>query len=404
MSCAHKVAIVSRGSSAYFNRLVLGALSFADMESSIVTRDFRFDNDFHQVSDLEQVLVWKQLRQWNPDGLLCFLDAEPVGILRQSLPQPWPMVNMCVAPRMPGLTVVASSLEANVELGVRHLREQGLRSIAYLEMEEVPFLKERFDLFKRIARPANPAQACFHEVIKFSQLEDPYAPVSPVSSRLAAWLRSLPKPTGVFCPTNGGGGYLIRVCSKLRLRVPEAVAVVGMDDADLANASNPTLTTVLPAAQQIGHAAMQLLDQMINGKPAPTRPVALDAMDLRVRESTGLKRGEICDLAAALEYINQHGSQGISVEQLIKETQQVSTSTFFKAFQAATGQTPGQAIQRRQLEEAQRLLSHTQISLTTIADCCGYCNSSAFARSFRALTGMTPRDYRKKARAKNARA
>jgi ABC-type sugar transport system substrate-binding protein len=87
----------------------------------------------------------------------------------------------------------------------------------------------------------------------------------------------------VFTGTSlGGGGYLIRVCQELGLRVPEDVAVVGVDDDDLAIASSPTLTTVLPAAQIIGREAMRLLDQMMRGKPAMPEPVRLDAMDLRV--------------------------------------------------------------------------------------------------------------------------
>jgi LacI family transcriptional regulator len=209
---------------------------------------------------------------------------------------------------------------------------------------------------------------------------------------------------GVICATLGGGGYLIRVCHELGLRVPEDVAVVGQDDTDLAIASQPPLTTVLPAAQQIGREAMLLLDQMMDGKPAPKEPVRHDAMDLHVRESTGLKRAAICDIAAALDYINQHACHGVSVEQVIKETQRVSKVTFHKHFQAATGQSPGEAIQQRQVEEARRLLANTELSVTTIAENCGFSDSSNFARNFRALQEMTPMEYRKQSRLRKASA
>ena len=217
-------------------------------------------------------------------------------------------------------------------------------------------------------------------------------------TRIVAWLRQLPKPVGVLCPTIGGGGYLIRVCHKLGLRVPEDVAVVGVDDDDLAIASDPSLTTVLFAANQIGRESMVVLNQMMSGKPVPSEGIRVNAMDLHVRESTGLKRAQICDIAAALDYISRHACHGVSVEQVIKETQRVSYATFHTHFKAATGQTPGEAIQQSQIEEAQRLLANTELSITTIAENSGFCNSSNFARTFRARQGMTPRDYRNRAR------
>jgi LacI family transcriptional regulator len=399
----HKVAFVSRGSVAYYHRLMLGALSFTDPQGTLITRDFRLAHDFHQVNEPGLIPAWNQLLTWDPDGIFCWLEAEPLERLIQSLPKARPIVNTSAIQSRPGVAVVTARLATMIEMTVRHLREQGLRSLAYLELEDAPLRGGRIEQFKQIARPANPAQACFMEVITSTLLEDGFAPVAPVPASLAEWLRQLPKPTGILCATGGGGGYLVRVCNDLGLRVPEEVAVVGLDDADLANACSPTLTTVLPGAQQIGRAAMELLVQMMNGKAAPTEVVRLDAMDLHVRESTGLNRAEICDIGAALGYISQHACQGITVEQLIKETQHVSKGTFLKYFQAATGQSPGQAIQQQQFDEAKRLLADTQISMTAIAECCGYCNSSSFARSFGALAGITPRDYRKQARGKRPR-
>jgi len=400
MQSVRKIAIVSRAWTAYVYRLMLGSLSYAAAHPNFVTRDFRLFQD--PPNDRSPDPALRQLIKWNPNGLICFLETEPLEQLIQSLPQSRPIVNMCAVKPMPGVGVVTARLATMIELGVRHLREQGLRAPAYLVLQALPQQAYFTGLFNQIARPADLAKAAFVEIIDPFVLEDPDAAVAPVPARLANWLRQLPKPVGVFCQDLGGGGYLIRVCHELGLRVPEDVAVVGVDDDDLAIASNPPLTTVLPAAQHIGREAMQLLDEMMSGKAAPAEPVRLEAMNLHVRESTSLKRAEICDIAAALEYINQHACQGVSVEQVIKETQKVSKVTFHKHFQTATGQTPGEAIQQRQMEEVRRLLANTELSMTTIAEHCGFGDSSGFARSFRAFQGMSPRDFRKQARGKIA--
>ena len=399
MPITRKVAIVSPLWSAYVYRLMLGALSYAAANAGIVTRDFRLSHDF-QNDDAPNTPL-NQLRKWSPDGLLCVLESEPLAQLVRLLPESRPMVNMASASSLPGVAVAAGKLSANIELQIRHLRQQGLRSLACLELEPPPRHGGSRDHFNQIVKPATPEKTYLLEVVNRAILEDPIASVAPVPPRLAAWLRQLPKPVGVISTSFGGGGYLIRVCQELGLRVPEVVAVVGCDDDDLAIASSPTLTSVFPAGQHIGQEAMRLLDQMMQGQPAPTEPVRFDAMVLRVRESTGLKRSETCDIAAALEYIAQHACHGVSVDQVMRETQRVSYATFHKHFQAATGQTPGEAIQHRQVAEARRLLGTTQLSVTTIAESCGFCDNSSFARHFRALQGMSPREYRNQTQAKH---
>jgi LacI family transcriptional regulator len=236
------------------------------------------------------------------------------------------------------------------------------------------------------------------EAVEHSHLEDTDMPITTVPRRLAEWLRRLPKPVGVICVETGGGGYIIRVCHSLGLRVPEDVAVVGTDDTDLSLSSTPTLTSVVPAGETIGFEAMRVLERMMLGQPAPEETVRVKAMGLHVRQSTGLKRVEICDIAAAMEYINQHACKGITVAQLIQETQHVSRWTFQKHFQAATGRTAGDVIRQRQLQEAQRLLRTTELSMTMIAEQCGFSASNEFARAFRVLEGRSPSQYRRQSK------
>ncbi len=395
MSLLRKVAIVSRMRSACIYRLMLGALSYTETHPHLVAQDFFFPDDFSSLPGPEQDAAIKRLLERKPDGLLCTLEPEILNRLIACLAPGQQVVNMFASPSQPNLGVVVCSLATWFKVAVQHLRQQGLRSFAHLQLEVAPNYARSSRIFNEIVRPAEPELTCFHEIVKFTQLEDAYAPVAPVPAKLAAWLRQLPKPVGVVTTTVGGGGYIIRICRALGLRVPEDVAVVGVDDVDLALASQPTLTTVLPADLQIGRTAMELLDQMMGGRPAPADDLRIHAMDLHVRESTGLKRAEICDIAAALEYINRHACQGISVEQLMKDTQHVSKATFHKYFQAAAGLTPGEAILQRQMEEARRLLGETQLSITAIAGYCGFSDHSSFARSFRAAQKMSPGDYRR---------
>jgi LacI family transcriptional regulator len=212
---------------------------------------------------------------------------------------------------------------------------------------------------------------------------------------LAKWLHSLPKPIGIMSPELGGGGYLIRCCRALGLVVPEEVAVVGSDEMDLSLANDPTLTSVVPAVETIGFEAMRLLTNMMEGATPPALTVRLRCADLQVRESTGLRRPDICDIAGALQCIEQNACRRITVKQLIKQTQHVSRVTFHRRFLEVVGKTPAEAIRERKLQEVRRLLAGTELPVAMVADLCGFRTPKEMARAFRVAEKMTPRDYRR---------
>jgi len=68
--------------------------------------------------------------------------------------------------------------------------------------------------------------------------------------------------------------------------------------------------------------------------------------------------------------------------------------TFTRRFTRATGDTPLEYLLRLRMETAKRLLETTAMSVDEVADACGYADSTAFRRRFKALTGLTPGRYR----------
>lgn len=392
-----RVAFVSPLSNGYVHRLYRGALSHADGRNHSVVRDFLITRDFGVTTAAGGMIG--RLCDWNPDGILAFLENDELERLLRILPRPCPVVCMSAVTLRPGVAVVAGSFAALVKTVLQHFRQQGVRNLAMLSLEsEVEMEIPLTQIFLDLAKPADPGRATFVKVVDPALLDDPYAPVTPVPPGLARWLRELPKPCGVFCPETGGGGYLIRVCQALGLKVPQEVAVIGGDDADLSLASRPSLTSVMPMGEKIGFEAMKVLEGMMAGGPGPSDRIRLDAMDLHVRQSTGVLRAQVCDIAAALDYIQQQACHGLSVARLLQDTQQVSSKTFHTHFKAATGQTPGEAILARQMEEARRMLSQTELSITLVAEKSGFGSSSDFSRRFRLMTGKSPSDYRREAR------
>ncbi|MEQ3553929.1 AraC family transcriptional regulator [Pseudonocardia nematodicida] len=66
-----------------------------------------------------------------------------------------------------------------------------------------------------------------------------------------------------------------------------------------------------------------------------------------------------------------------------------------RLFRQKTGETPSAYHRRLRLEQAQRLLRTTSLSVTEIGHRCGYPDPSHFGKSFRRLTGSSPVAYRR---------
>lgn len=81
----------------------------------------------------------------------------------------------------------------------------------------------------------------------------------------------------------------MKVLGKRGLKVPRDVAVVGMDDTELAELSNPSLTSVSLGSEARGQAAADLLLSRIADPTLPARQVAI-APSLTIRESTAARR------------------------------------------------------------------------------------------------------------------
>jgi DNA-binding LacI/PurR family transcriptional regulator len=93
-----------------------------------------------------------------------------------------------------------------------------------------------------------------------------------------------PRPTAVLAGNDVLAVGAMHVLRERGLRVPHDVAVIGFDDFEFARYVDPPLTTVRLPAFDMGHRAVELLIQHIEGEPAAQRKLVLPT-ELIVRQS-----------------------------------------------------------------------------------------------------------------------
>lgn len=111
-------------------------------------------------------------------------------------------------------------------------------------------------------------------------------PTTAHGRRAAAELLDLtPRPTAIVCFNDKVAVGTLQAARERGLRVPEDLSVAGFDDIDLAEATDPRLTTVRQPLQEMGSIAVAQLMRVLDGH----RPEALHielATTLVVRDST----------------------------------------------------------------------------------------------------------------------
>ena len=97
----------------------------------------------------------------------------------------------------------------------------------------------------------------------------------------------------------------------------------------------------------------------------------------------------------AMDYIQTNYMKDISLSDIL-EIAAMSKSRFSQLFKEQTGLTFGDYLKQLRIQQAQKLLANTKISISSVGVQVGYPDDRNFRRIFLETTGYTPAHYRKK--------
>jgi LacI family transcriptional regulator len=213
------------------------------------------------------------------------------------------------------------------------------------------------------------------------------------------WLRSLPKPVGVFVPNDLWGVQVGEACRQVELRVPEDVAILGVGNDDLyCELTRPPLSSIIVPAEQIGYEAAALLDRLLSGGKPPREPILLSPIGVATRRSTEVLAIDDPDVVAAVRYIREHAHLPLRVSDVLRQVPS-GRRTLERRCRRALGWGLGEEIRRTHLEQARRLLATTDLPIKALATQAGFSDYCHMAVAFRKELGTSPSAYRQQIRA-----
>jgi LacI family transcriptional regulator len=370
---------------------VLVALGWYDYRLHRGIERFAQEHNWHLSSNFarEKVIPWG----WEGDGILAWLGAgDDLAEFVKDTAKP----TVDFSFRRPHLRF-ARVLEDHAhaaQLAAEHFLSRGFTHFMFYSDEDNWSYLERGQAFVAALRRAG--HAC--EWLRWdraSEYDTGRTQWTRKRNWLAARLKQAPKALAVFAANDQHALEVLDACEMARLAVPEQVAIVGAENYLLApDAMRTPISSVDTNLETLGYNGAALLEDLMNGKPSPARPIRVPAVGVITRKSSDLLAVKHKGAANSLRFIWEHFHEPIRVKDLLNVAG-MSRRGLHKAFMENIGRTPGQELQRLRMEKAKRLLADSDHKIEVLASMCGYQSANTFSVAFKNATGMTLSRFRK---------
>lgn len=335
------------------------------------------------------------LNTWNGDGIIADFDDVTVAEAVSGLEIPVVGIGGGYGGYNPEMNIpyVATDNTAIAKLAANHLLERGFKSLAFCGYPRTSinvWSDERATAFEKYLE-----QEGFHCSVYRGRHRNPRR-WNALMKGLMEWLETLPKPVGIFAANDTRARHVLEASRRLKLRVPEDVAVLGVDNDELmCELAIPPLSSVVQGTDRLGYEAAALLDRLMDGQMPEQQKMVIEPVGITTRQSTDVMAVEDDLVAKAVRYIRQNANRRIQVTDVVKRLN-VSRSTLDSRFRKLLGRSVHEEIQRVQINYAKDLLSNTTLSLKDVARQSGYNNIQYMTMVFRRELNVTPGEFRKK--------
>jgi len=335
--------------------------------------------------------VIASLRDVGMEGLIIEAGRRDLAMVASSFDIP--TVNLHGGKPFSGLPQVGSDDLAIGKMAGEYLTGQGYENYAYCGLKQGGVSGSRWVGFRDALRRRNLSAERFCWYKTYPPADYTGRLFIEEALHIIHFLSSLPKPVAVFCVNDLVASWVIDACRALELEVPTEVAILGVNN-DVG--FHPPSSISLPN-EQVGYEAASLLDRLMRGEKPPDKPILLPPEEVVVRRSTDFLAVEDPEVARAIQFIRDHGTEGITVDDVLTEVG-ISRTGLDNKFKEILHHSVFQEIRRVQIDRAKHLLRETEKAMDDIAVEAGFGSSIHLSIEFKKNTSLPPTAYRRQFR------
>jgi LacI family transcriptional regulator len=340
---------------------------------------------YREPSDLRPAIP--QLARWGANGIIMRNSVIRKEVLTLRLPTILALHGPGRPDYIPAITTNDKAITALVG---EHLLSRGLRNYAFCGFAGLAWSDHREYYFRRFAESAGfPLHVYPHG--------DGTHPTSwfVERGRMERWIRILPTPIGIMAANDDRGQHVLEACKAAGVRVPEDIAVIGVDnDPVVCDLCDPPLTSVALNAEAAGFAAARLLDALMRGASMHGQEIEVRPTHVVPRQSTDLLAVDDDDVAAAIRFIRENARRRLRVDDVARNTS-LGRRSLEMHFRNTIHRSIQDEIRRVQTESIVQMLVSTDMSISEIADHFSFTDAMHISRYFAREKGMGLKEFRK---------
>jgi LacI family transcriptional regulator len=326
------------------------------------------------------------LTTWKPDGIIMRDSLITKELLKLKIPTVLAIHSSCYPKKLP---VIRTDSQSVAKMASDHLIEKGFKSIAFCGFDDYDWSNERKSFFCRFNREAGYETHVYvpPKSMKTHDWEKEQRHVS-------GWIKTLPKPVGILACNDDRGQHILEVCKLIDLKVPDDVAVVGVDnDPMICEIGDPPLTSIALNVESSGYEAAKLLDQLINGKKMYGQKIMVSASHLVQRQSSDILAVNDIEVVSAIRFIKENAKNKILVKDVVQTTG-ISRRTLEQRFRKTIHRSIYEEIRKVRVEWISKLLIETDLPISHITALYNFTDVEHISRYFKKEKGIGLRQFR----------
>ena len=259
------------------------------------------------------------LKNWKGHGIIARIQHQPFAeaLLRLGIP----VVDVLGNTPFAGIPAFDTDPVAAAKMAADFFQAAGFHHFGFCGYENVAFSDQRQAAFSALLAQKG-------EKLHVFSMASPYTSRShyQVAERgglstewaVADWLKRLPRPLAIFACNDVCGQQVLNACREHGIRVPEEVAVMGVDnDEVLATLCDPPMTSIEPDTELLGFEAAKLLDQIMRQGRHGNERRLIPPVRIVERASTDIVAIEDAITVQAVRFIRDNVDKGIATKDVL---------------------------------------------------------------------------------------
>lgn len=329
--------------------------------------------------------ITKIAQKWEADAIIGQISDVNIQQLRSI---GIPIILQNYTDRVSGISNITGDYWGTGTMAANFFIKKRYKNFAFYGTRTTVWSREREDGFRDRLKEAGHSMVCYNEDrnIRYGSTSD--------LRKLGTWLMGLPKPIALFACDDAFALRITEVCCLNNIRVPEDVAVLGVDnDEILCNMSDPPLSSIVLDVENGGYQAARLLHQIIDNRDLPQFNIVINPVRIERRKSTEEYAIDDPLVLSAVRIIEDENNRQITIKEILSRVH-VSRRVLEKRFKNAVGESIYQYMLKHRIScFAEKLLTSDK-PVSEIAFDLGYVDYINLSKVFKRICHMTPTQYR----------